>query len=114
MYSNEDRLEAVEISIENAKHKIALMDSLEKLTKNKDFISIILNGYFVDEASRLVLQKAAPVNQGAEESAYLNKCIDSIAFLNQYFTKVMNEGSMATKALDEDQQTREELLAGNI
>ena len=111
--SNE-QLEQIEISIEQAQEAVALKRALNNLLKNKDFESIISIGYFEKEASRLVLLKAdASMAKDSDQNLIL-KSIDSIGFLRQYFTTIMQLGRMAERSIEEDQLTREELLAEGL
>ncbi|RLD76245.1 MAG: hypothetical protein DRJ15_15700 [Bacteroidetes bacterium] len=112
--NQEEQIEAVELSIKQAEMHITTMESLEKLTKNEDFTSIILDGYFKEEASRLVLIKAEPSMQGVEDQAQITKSIDSIGYLRQYFSTIMNLGRMADKAVIDHKETHAELLAGEV
>jgi len=103
------QIESVELSIKQAELHINGKESLEKLTKNPEFTSIILEGYFKEEASRLVLLKAEPSMQGIEEQTQITKSIDSIGYLRQYFNTMMQFGKMAEKALEDHRETLDEL-----
>lgn len=102
---------ALEVSIDEAKAAISKADALQRLMSNKDFITVISDGYFKDEASELVLKKAVPALATDEAQASLLKAIDSIGFLRQYFIVTAHFGSMAKKSLEDDEATREELLS---
>jgi len=107
-------LEQIELSIGQAKANIEKMEALQRLTANKDFEKIVLEGYFEKEASRLVLLKAEPAVQGADEQSQINKSIDAIGYVRQYFNTIMQFGRMSERALLEDEKTREELLSEQI
>ena len=109
--SNEQDLEQIELSIEQAKSDIDKMHSMQKLTTNPDFIKIMLEGYFEKEASRLVLLKADSNMQTAENQLQITKSIDAIGYVRQYFNVIMQFGHMSQSAMENDQRTREELLA---
>jgi len=113
MNNSEAQLEAVELSIENATKNIARMESLQKLTDNKEFNTIVLEGYFKDEASRLVLIKADPNMQDDVEQKSIDNQIIAIGHVRQYFGTIMQIGTMSAKALNDDMETREEILAGD-
>jgi len=108
----DEQIEAVELSITQAEMHISNMKSMEQLTKNPAFISIIIEGYFKEEASRLVLLKADPSMQGDEEQVQITKSIDSIGYLRLHFNTIMQFGKMATKALEDHKETHSELLEG--
>ena len=112
--STEQELEIIEISIEQARQTVDTLNSLKRLTTNKDFISIIHEGYFEKEASRLVLVKAEPSMQTAEHQTMLLKQIDAVGYLRQYLSTIMQLGYTAMRSLDDDEKTREELLAEQV
>jgi len=109
--SNEEQLDQVEMSIEYAQKSINKMKALQRLTDNKDFITIIQEGYFKEEASRVILTKADPGMQNETEQQQLNNAITAIGYLRQYFITTNQLGRMSTKAIEDDKLTREELLA---
>ena len=112
--SQEQQLEQVELSIKQAKATIERRNSLDKLFSNEHFKAIILKGYFEEEASRLVLIKASPAMQTDESQTQINKSIDAVGFLRQHFHMIAQTGNMAERALADDQNTREELLASGL
>jgi hypothetical protein len=103
-------VEQVEISIKEAKEAISTRDDLIKLSKNPMFDRIINVGFFEKEASRLVMLKANPGVQDADNQAGIIKTIDSIGELRQYFQKIINIGNMAENSLDSYEEDREALL----
>ena len=111
--SNE-QLEQIEISIEQAQEAVAYRKALSNLLSNKNFEKIISKGYFESEASRLVLLKADPSMSADSDQSLILKSIDSIGFLRQYFTTIMQLGRMAERSIEADQTTREELLAEEL
>lgn len=109
-----DQLEQVEISIEQAKAAIDLKDALIKLSHNKEFELLIHKGYFEDESIRLVMAKANPVMSSPDKQTDIIKSIDSIGSLRQYFQRLVMQGDQMERALVDNEQTREELLAEEI
>jgi transketolase N-terminal domain/subunit len=81
------------------------------LYKNEDFKKILVEGYFRVEASRTVLLKADPNMQTQEEQKNCDNVILAIGHLYQYFAKIFALGTMSKNAIDQDRQTREEMLA---
>ena len=47
-------IEQVELSLEHAKEIVARRDKAHKLASNREFKALFLEGYFKDEAARLV------------------------------------------------------------
>ena len=110
--SNEQDIEQVELSIEHAKLSVGNMKALNKLTRNKDFEKIILEGYFKEEASRLVLLKGDPAME--QYLISIDKQINAIGQFRQYLSTIMALGGQAERAIAEDEQTREELLSEGL
>lgn len=106
-----DMLESIEISIEQAEQLIAKKEALTRLTANPDFKTLVLEGYFKEEASRLVLLKPDPSLQGDSDQKTISKSIDAIGYVRQYLNTIMQMGITAERTLYQDKQTREELLA---
>lgn len=104
-------IETIELSIEHAKKSVAMKRSLDRLLKNRDFKTVFLDGYFEHEPARLVLLKADPSMQDDGSQKEIMKQIDAIGSVRQYMTTIIQLGRMAEKAMEEDQRTREELLA---
>ena len=112
MNNTAEQIEALEISIEQTKEAIAMLDALKALEKNKHFKKLISEGYFRDEASRLVLLKADPSMASPEHQKLLEDSIIACGHFRQYLSSVYQLGNMAAQALLSDEATREELLAG--
>lgn len=106
----EDDLHSIEISLSEAKSKVALKHALERLTDDINFQQVIIHNYFVNEASRLVLLKASPAMQSKDDQKAINKAIDAIGHFRQYLHSVIQIGSMAEKSIKEDEETKEDLL----
>ena len=109
-----EQLEHIEISIEQAKKLIDNKNALIRLTDNPDFKLLVLEGYFKEEASRLVLLKADPEMQKDTEMKSIEKSIDAIGYVRLYFRTIMQLGSRAEQDLLGSEQTREELLAEQL
>lgn len=114
MSQNEETLKKIEVTIEDAKKAVALFKSFEKLLDNSDFKAVITEGYFKDESVRLVLAKATPDMDTPEMQAGIIRSIDSIGLLRQYFVAVTQAGRMAERAILENEEVREEILAEDL
>lgn len=106
--NNENAIEQIELSMAHAKLSTDNMKALTKLLENPEFIKIVTDGYFKEEASRVVLLKADPSMKEHREE--LDNQIIAIGYLRQYFHTIMQLGRMAEKAIADDEETREELL----
>tara|TARA_B110000914_G_scaffold37682_1_gene30839 strand:+ start:423 stop:755 length:333 start_codon:yes stop_codon:yes gene_type:complete len=107
-------IEQIEIGIDAARKDVAKMEGLLRLIDNKDFQALIDTGYFVDEASRLVILKADPSMQDERLQKTINDGITAIGHFRQYLNTVMQIGRMAEQGIREDEETRQELLAEEI
>ena len=110
MSENEEQLEQIEISIIQAKENIAKADALDRLRNNDDFKLVMFDGYFEKEASRLVLLKADPSVQDDTSVRQVEKSIDAIGYVHQYFRTIYQIAGMSRRAVGEDETTREELI----
>lgn len=107
-------LQALELNIKQAKKIVELADSLERLSNNRDFKKIIQEGYFEQEAIRLVHLKADVNFQTPERQASIIQQIDAIGALNKYFETVFYRANQARKAIEADEETRDELFAEEL
>lgn len=77
-------IQQLESAVKRANDTIAQHAALERLLENKDFKTIIADGYFRNEAIRLVQTKADPDMQTPERQASIIKDIDAIGSLVNY------------------------------
>lgn len=104
-------IENLEANIQEAKKLVEQGKSLERLKSNKDFRDVILKGYFQDEAIRLVHLKADPNMQTEERQKSILTQMDAIGSLNEYLQLVFHKADLAQKSINDDEQTREEILS---
>ena len=108
---NTSLLRELEQNIQKARESLALGESLTRLQNNRDFRLVMTEGFFKQEAIRLVQLKSRPEMQTPELQRHVLLQIDAIGSLYQYFQSIENQAEQARKSLDADEQTREELLA---
>jgi hypothetical protein len=109
--SNAQDIHVVEISLETAKKAVQLMRDLDDLHKNPLFKKIIIDGYFTEEASRLVLLKAAPAMVDEFSQEIVDKSIIGIGALDQYFRKIYAQGNALARDISANELTLDELRA---
>lgn len=109
-----DEVKQVEASIQRAKACVDLASTLEKLLDNTLFKKVVLEGYFEQEAIRLVHLKADPAMEGAASQASILKQMDAIGSLKQYFVLLTQQGALAIKSIEFDEATRDDLLAEGL
>lgn len=107
-------LEAIEISIEQARKAIARKDAFVRLQNNLDFQEIIEKGFMEQHAVRQIMLKAHPSMQGEAQQKLLDQQICAIGGFKQFLIGVYTEGMNAAQALSEDENTREELLREDL
>lgn len=106
---SQEQIHQVEVSIEQARKAVAMSDALRRLRDNKDFKMIIEEGYFKDEASRLVLVKADVNMQAEEHQREIDNQISAIGYLFSHFKTLFAIGTAAKNSIAADEQTLEEL-----
>ncbi len=107
---SEQDIARIEIDIKEAKHAIDILQALRRLSKNKDFKTIISKGYLEDEATRCVLLKADDQFQTEERQQKMNNSINAIGHFHQYLLKIEKLGLMAQQAIEEQRNTRDEIM----
>jgi len=105
----EHDLKQLEVDVNVARAAIDKMHALDRLYNNKDFQAVIADGYFKDEASRLVLLKG-DININEEAEAHCLKMINGIGCLRAYFQMINHFGQQAEVAMEDYEETRQELL----
>lgn len=109
-FMSQFELNRIEESIKKHKEIVELGKSLERLFANRDFKEIILEDYMQKEAIRLVQLKAEPSMQMESSQKSILTQMDSIGTLTQYFQTLRHKVSMAEKAIEIDEATRDEIL----
>ena len=77
-------IQQLEHSIKVAQKLVDLGDSLERLRNNRDFKKIFVEGYFQDEAVRLVHLRADANMQSVDSRKAIDTQIDAIGTVGQY------------------------------
>lgn len=111
---NTQAIQDIELNIKQAQLLVDTGNALERLRSNRDFKMIISEGYFKEEAVRLVHLKGDPSMQTVEYQESIIKQMDAISALNQYFNTVFHRASLAEKAIEADEETRDEMIAEDI
>lgn len=109
-------VEQLEHSIQSQRHIVELGAALERLSTNRDFKQVIVDGYLKEEALRLVHLKSDPAMQSATSQASILAQIDAIGNLGQYLRQISQNGERAQANIVQaeeliDEIRREELEA---
>ena len=105
-------LEQVEIQIDMAQKLRKMRDNCVKLTASEPWKDIIGEGYFKEEAARLVMAKSS--NLTPEQMQLIDNMQYGIGALANYIESVMRRGAEMDQAIGEHEETREEILAEEI
>ena len=109
-----DAIQEIELSIKEAQKMVDLGAAVQRLATNRDFKKVILEGFFEDEAIRLVHLKADPNMQSSDSQKAILTQMDAIGALRQYLETLAQLAGMAQKSIEADEQTRDELLAEGL
>jgi hypothetical protein len=112
--SKQTTIQALESSIKRAKELVDCGSALERLRTNRDFKKIVVDGYFAEEAIRLVHLKADPAMQSEGSQASIIRQMDAIGSLSDYFRTVDMAANQARRSIQGDEETLEELHAEAI
>ena len=112
--NNTEMIKEIDLNITQAQVLVDAGNALERLRNNKDFKTVISIGYLEQESIRLVHLKSDVNMQTTDRQVAILKQIDAIGTLNQYFQTVYQKASLAGKAIQADEEARDELLAEDL
>lgn len=106
--SPESEVELIQITIAEAKEKVAARDALLKLSKNKNFRDAILEGYLKDEAIRLTsISGRSEMKEFREE---IQDAIKGISHFQQWMDGILHQGDMAEASIKEHERALDEMF----
>ena len=103
-------LQQLEQSIQQSQKIVDAGICLERLMNNRDFKKVFLEGYFEQEAVRLVHLKADDNMQSEASQNSIDKQMLAIGLVGGYLRTLRHRANMAASALAFNEQTRNELL----
>ena len=106
---NENELEQVEVSIEEATAAIKLMDAYDKLAANADFNLIVGQGYFNEEAGRVCSMMADPTMEDDINQRELQSQAKAIGHFRQYLIQIKRRGMIMQDGLEDNELVAQEL-----
>ena len=104
-----DTVRSLEQNMLQSKALVEMGNALERLQNNKDFKKVVLDGYFREEAIRLVHLKGSPHTQSPDMQRSIVTQIDAIAAVADFFSTVLFKARQGERSLADDQETIEEL-----
>ena len=109
--TTDQEIQKIEVTIEECKKTIERRDALVRLQKNRDFISLIEDGFLREHAIRQVELKSHPGAQNEKQQQSIDNQIIAIGSFKQYLNSIRGMGEQAEQALSGDEETLEELNA---
>ena len=115
----EQQLNGLELTIQEAKDKIERSEQLKRLEHNKDFKALFLNGLMETDAVRQVMLLASPGLKAPGDGPIIARAgiesrINMIGELYNWCRYVHIEAEGSRKALNDHEETRQELLAEQL
>ena len=98
------RVEKLEETLKMANEGIELADLIEKLHRNPTFKKVILQGYYEDEAVRLVTLLSDSNMQQPEQQQLIQNAMRGIGELRSWFNGMQQRGSQLQKVKNDVEQ----------
>lgn len=106
---SDEQIQELEITMEQATVKVDTANSLDKLYKNREFKKLVVEGYFREEAIRLVHMKSNPRFAKPEDQAMISSMIDGIGHFATYLRTITQHGQMAKDTILESEEMIDEI-----
>lgn len=104
---SQNEIEQIEVSIEEAKQVVAMGELARKMADNPTFKTLVLEGYFRDEAARLALLVSDP--QMAPHRELIMRDLDSIGGFKRYLSTKIQMGDIARREIAEGETELDDL-----
>lgn len=101
--------EEIQLSIQEAKKLIARKDAAKRLTDNRDFKELVLEGYLRDEAIRLAHISADGNMKEYRDEIMLS--MQGISLFRQFMQNIIRMGDMAQAELYDYEQALDDVRA---
>ena len=108
MSANE--IQQLDRSIKQSQKLVDLGDALDRLRNNRDFKKVIVEGYFEQEAVRLVHALSDRNMQSSESQDSIQKQMIGIGVFSDYLHTLSTQANMARRSVEADEATRAELI----
>lgn len=103
-------VQELEISIEEARKYVQRGKEALALSDIPEFKRLVLEGYFVEEASRLALLFSDP-QLSDEQREYVHRDLIGVGAFKRYLSTIVQQGRIASNEIDSMQDTLEEIRA---
>ena len=108
----EDDIQMLELSIEHAQEMVDLRDEVLRLSNNDTFKKVIMQGYFENEAVRLVHLMGDPRLKEADREA-VQRDMMGIGALKRFLSNMVQMGNAAEKEIADHRETLASIEAEN-
>lgn len=105
------QIEQLEMSIEQAKALVERRDLVLKLSRNREFNKIITDGYFKDEAARLV-SISGEINHKPHRDEIFDS-IKAISHFRQFLSDIVRLGNLAEQEIESSEEYLADLRGEN-
>ena len=102
-----NEIQELELSIEDANKHVAMRDAALKLTSNRDFKKLVLEGYFKETAAQLVSLTADPALKDKRNE--ISEKILAISNFRLFLQETITLGNQAESAIREAQEALDEI-----
>lgn len=109
---NEQDTYDIDVTLDEARTEVERGKALSRLYLNQDFKDLVIEGFFRNEAIRLVHAKSSPHSdmQSPEMQNMFDRQIIGVGSLNNYFTAIDRAAQMAASTIEQ----YEEAMAAEI
>ena len=111
---NSAELQQLEVNIKQAQKMVDLGSALDRLRNNRDFKKVIEDGYFEQEAIRLVHLMSDSNMQSPEIQTSIHKQMIAVGVFRDYLETLSIRAGMARRSVEADENTRDEVLAEGV
>lgn len=110
---SQQEIQELELTIEAAREIVERGNMATRLADNPDFKKIIMEGFFRDEAARLVHLVSDPSLPEGDRS-HIQNAIQGIGYLKRYLSTMVQMGVNAEREINESRETLEEIRSEEL
>lgn len=106
-------VQQLELAVEKARELVERREMVLKLSKNREFRKIVTEGYFVDEAARLVSISGELSHKPHRDEIF--DSIKAISHVRQFFSDIVRLGDIAEREIASSEEYLTDLRGeGNV
>lgn len=104
----EGQIQELEVSIENLQEAVDFAAKVRRLSQNKDFQEVVEQGYFINEASRMLLLRDDP-SLPQDKKINLEADMYGPGAFKRFLFVIIQQGMMAESQIAEFKETMDEI-----